>query len=194
MHYSPRSYSSTATSYDYLNVVITYECDADVLTAGTDIGIWTYVLGAAADTKQHQPSQSVSGCAYTMSCEKWDDDANLWNPQSGTTAPFNACDTSTGIEIEVDSAPSSGPDYDIINNNDYSPEVTFKYRVIFTSTYSRVTDGTNQVIDEFWINFQNACATNTVTTGIDDYTYEVMTGAAKWTQTPTFSADCNYAI
>ena len=34
-HYSPRSYSSTATDYDYFDVVITYECDDDQISITT---------------------------------------------------------------------------------------------------------------------------------------------------------------
>jgi hypothetical protein len=51
VHFSPRSYSSTATSYDYFNVVITYECDAATLAVSTEIGQWVYVMDAALVTK-----------------------------------------------------------------------------------------------------------------------------------------------
>ena len=45
-HYSPRSYSSTATSYNSFDVVFTYECDADTLAISTQIGQWIYTLNS----------------------------------------------------------------------------------------------------------------------------------------------------
>jgi len=78
--HSPRSYTSTATSYDYFNVKITYECDDDSLTQPTDIGFTTYVLGATAIVEQHQPDNTANAnCAYTMACEIWNEDSQVWD-------------------------------------------------------------------------------------------------------------------
>ena len=123
--------------YDYFSVTLTYECDADYLTLGTEIGQWVYQLDAAADTKDYQPTSAVSGCAYTMACEQWDTTDFIWTDVTSTDPPFNYCDTTNGIVIEVDST------NDAATYDNYRPEVTYTYRVIFTSTYSMVTDGTD---------------------------------------------------
>ena len=55
-HVSPYSYTDTATSYDYFDVTITYECDADTLAISTQIGQWVYVMDASAATKKYLPT------------------------------------------------------------------------------------------------------------------------------------------
>lgn len=43
---SPRSYHADSTIYDYFEVTISYECATDILTVGTNIGVWAYTLGS----------------------------------------------------------------------------------------------------------------------------------------------------
>ena len=114
----------------------------------------------------------------------------------GTDPPFDNCDTTNGIEIFVDSTATVGNDYDIMTSLDWQPEVTHSYRVVFASTYSMATDGSNQVIDEFDVTFlYESCTDLTVATTPDDWIYEVGTGSTAKTFTPTWSADqtaCSY--
>ena len=178
-HNSPYSYTDTATSYDYFDVTITYECDADTLALSTQIGQWIYIMDASPSTKDYMPTQGVSGCAWTMACEKWRESDYTWVAVSDP--PFNACDKTNGIIVEYD-ASDSGFD-------SYRPETTFQYRVVFTSTYSKQASW--QVIDEFTVTFRDACYNLNVglTTGVSDFTYRVESGAAQVTKTPVFWED-----
>ena len=128
-----------------------------------------------------------------MVCERWEQTSQDWSTVTGTAPPFDVCDKANGITIFVDDTTFSGPDFDLITGLVYAPEITYKYRVVYTSTYSKDLTS-NQVIDEFEITFQNKCSTNTVTSGPSDTTYLVMTGAAKVTFLPVFSAGCDYAM
>ena len=107
----------------------------------------------------------------------------VWTDVTSSDPPFNSCDKTNGIVVEVDATNDSGT-YD-----NYRPQVTYTYRVIFTSTYSMVTDGTNQVIDEFTITYTDACnnLALALNTGVEDFTYLVDPTAAKVTKTPTFT-------
>ena len=116
-----------------------------------------------------------------MTCEKWQESDYTW--VAVTDPPFNTWDKSAGITVEYDSSESG--------YNSYRPEVTYQYRVIFTSTYSKKMDGTNQAIDEFTVTFRDACYNLNLglTTGVQDFTYRVETYSSKVTKTPVFSED-----
>lgn len=163
--------------------MITYECDADTLAVSTEIGQWIYILDGAAVTKRYMPTQSVSGCAYTMVCEQWDETNFKWDDVTSTDPPFNYCNQANGIVVEVDATA------DASTYANYRPEVTHTYRVVYRSTYSRVTGGTDVAIDQFTVTFRDACYNLALglTTGVSDFTYYVESTATKATKTPVFS-------
>jgi hypothetical protein len=118
-----------------------------------------------------------------MVCEQWNESTFVWDDVTSTDPPFAACTKATGISVEVD-ATTDAATYD-----NYRPELTNTYRVVFTSTYSLVTDGTNVATDQFTITFRDACYNLALglTTGVSDFTYYVESTAAKVTKTPVFS-------
>ena len=99
-----------------------------------------------------------------------------------TEVPFETCDTTDGIILYLNQY------YKSASYDDYRPTVTETYRVVFTSTYSMVTDGSNQVIDEFKVVYTDPCSTLTLAlnTGVEDFTYLVQSSATKMTKTPVF--------
>ena len=118
-----------------------------------------------------------------MACEQWDATELEWTDVTSTDPPFDQCNTASGIVIEVD----SGTDAATYDN--YRPEVTLTYRVVYTSTYSMVTDGTDQVIDQFTITYRDACynLALTLTAGVEDFTYLVHPSASMVSKSPTFT-------
>ena len=120
-----------------------------------------------------------------MVCETWNDSDQTWDAITAgdDTQPILNCDTTNGITLEVASGDSF---YD-----SYRPEVEVAYRVVFTSTYSLNTDGTEEVTDYFNITYEDAtCDQSTtivLTTGLTDFTYLVEANAAMKSYTPSFT-------
>ena len=143
-HFSANSYQGDdgfGNTYDYFAVRITYECNSSGLEIQADIADSTYTLEDAettilASSDMPEGAGYVSGCAYTMVCESWNDSDQSWDtitPDDGTQPILN-CDTTNGITLEVADGDSF---YD-----SYRPDVEVAYRVVFTDTYSLLTDGT----------------------------------------------------
>ena len=118
----------------------------------------------------------VTGCAYTMVCESWNDSDQTWDSITAgdDTQPITNCDSTNGITIEIASGDSF---YD-----SYRPNVVVQYRVVFTDTYTLQTNGEEEVIDFFDITYQDASCDQTTTIvlsdGVPDFTYLVEANAA----------------
>ena len=98
--------------------------------------------------------------------------ATPYNTLLTTEVPFTTCDTTDGINVQMNQ-------YNYASINNYSPELTETYRVVFTSTYSMVTDGSNRVTDEFQVSYSHACynLALALTGGVEDFTYLVQASA-----------------
>ena len=119
-----------------------------------------------------------------MVCEQNDPTAVGWQAVSTPTPPITTCAPGTGITVNYATGDAG---YD-----DVRPTATISYRVIFTSTYSTVSDDAGRVVSDYFdVVYTDPCYKKsiTLTAGVLDVTYKIHGAAATMNvASPVFSA------
>jgi hypothetical protein len=68
------SLTSTAIIYDYFDITIKYQCDDDVVSLTSDIGLQVYSTNPGTATKVVAANfaQTIATCAMIYKCEVYD--------------------------------------------------------------------------------------------------------------------------
>jgi len=166
-----RSTTSTATIYDYFDITIKYECDDDVVSLTSDIGLVVYSTssGAAQDVNANF-AQTISGCAMIYKCEVYDGTIT-----GGVTALNQISTATTSSWIEVPTGGGTGDlawatafnagTLTVQTSTTYDPYQDFAVRVTYTSKYSQMPETDRTKIEYYIVRLtpSDTCIWNTLT-------------------------------
>jgi len=123
------STSSSASAFDYFNVLIKYECDDDIVTLTSDIGMFVYsTVSGTPSTIPANFAQTITGgagCEMIIKAEAYSSTTLIWTDI--TTSGPGEFSWRTGFAagaITVQTATA------------YSPYKDYPIRVTYTSKYS----------------------------------------------------------
>jgi hypothetical protein len=170
-----RSTTSTATIYDYFDITIKYECDDDVVSLTSDIGLVVYSTssGAAQDVNANF-AQTISGCAMIYKCEVYDGTIT-----GGLTALNQISTATTSSWIDVPTGGGTGNlawatafvagKLTINTATTFDPYKDFAVRITYTSKYSQKSDADRIKVESFIVRLtpSSTCIWNTLTKTAD---------------------------
>ena len=121
-------------------------------------------------------TQAQTNCADTYNIYYFSNDTSEWTDITGVD--FYSSKTDNSLVIDVADT--------VAKRAIYSPEVWYRIKVDWVSTYSEVAAGV--ATDEFKIQFWDPCVDNylTIDSELEDVTYQVGTTTA--TYTPDYTA------